>query len=253
VPLSALRRVAPLACALAALTVGPASGALVEVEGLVLRANGGFQPQTLPRHGYGPIRFEGWVKIAAKDGGSPSPLRRAVIDFDRDGRLDVGGLPTCAPERIAAASTAEARRLCRGAIVGSGRVAALVALPGGAVPVSSPLSIFNGPREGGHPTVVLHARTTVPATETYAILVPLERRRGEFRWRATLEVPPIAGGLGAITGLEVQIGRRFSAGGKRRSYVSARCSDGILRTHGRFSFEDGTVIDGSVERFCRAG
>jgi hypothetical protein len=252
VSLPALRKAAVLACTLAALLAAGAQGALVEIDNLVLHADGGFQPQTLPRHGYAPIRFEGHVGIAAKSGGRPSPLRQAIVEFDRDGRLDVAGLPTCPPERIAAASTAEARRLCKGAIVGSGKVEALIALESGLVRASSPLSVFNGPPENGHPTVVLHARTTVPGTQTYAILVPLERRRGEFRWRATLEVPPIAAGLGAITGIQIRIGRRFSAGGKRRSYVSARCSDGILRTHGRFSFEDGTIIDGSVEKFCRA-
>ena len=251
-PLSRLRRVAVLACALTALIAGAAQGALVEVDDLVLHANGGFQPQKLPRHGYAPIRFEGHVAIAAKSGGQPSPLRQAIVDFDRDGRLDVTGLPTCPPERIAAAGTEEARRLCKGALVGSGRVEVLVALASGLVPVSSPLSLFNGPPADGNPTGVLHARTTVPGTETYAIVVPLERRRGEFRWRATFDVPPIAGGLGAITGISIEIGRRFKAGGRQRSYVSARCSDGILRTHGRFSFEDGTIIDGSVEKFCRA-
>ncbi len=251
-PLSALRAAALLACALAALLTGVAHGALVEVEGLVLRASGGFQPQTLPRHGFAPIRFEGRVAIAARDGGRPSPLRQAIVDFDRDGRLGVVGLPTCPPARVAAASTAEARRLCRGAIVGDGRIEALVAVGGGSIPVSSPLTIFNGPRVDGHPTAVLHARTTVPAVQTYAIEAPIERRRGEFRYRVTLEIPPIAGGLGAITGIRVDIGRRYRAGGKRRSYVSANCSDGILRTHGRFGFEDGTIIDGSVEKFCRA-
>lgn len=251
-PLARLRIASVLVCALAALFTGVAQGALVEVEGLVLRADGGYQPRTLPRHGFAPIRFEGHVGIAAKAGGAPSPLRQAVIEFDRDGRLSVAGLPTCPPERIAAASTAEARRLCRGAIVGSGRVEALIDLPGGAVPVSSPLTIFNGPAVAGHPTAVLHDRITVPVTETYALEVPIERRRGEFRYRATLDVPPIAGGLGAITGIRVRIGRRYRAGGKRRSYVSAHCSDGILRTRGRFSFEDGTIIEGSVEKFCRA-
>ena len=57
-------------------------------------------------------------------------------------------------------------------------------------------------------------------------------------------------GLGAVTHVDVEIGRRFSVGGQRRSYVSAHCSDGILRTHGRFSFADGTIVDGSVEKPC---
>ena len=47
-------------------------------------------------------------------------------------------------------------------------------------------------------------------------------------------MPPIAGGLGALTHLSVKIGRRYNAGGKRRSYVAARCTDHILRTHGTF-------------------
>jgi hypothetical protein len=98
--------------------------------------------------------------------------------------------------------------------------------------------------------VILHARTTVPATQTFAIVVPIERRPGAFRYRATLTLPPIAAGLGAVTHVEVKVGRRFDIGGQRRSYVSAHCSDGILRTHGRFTFADGTIVDGSVEKAC---
>jgi hypothetical protein len=230
---------------------GPATGALVEVDDLVLRADGGFRPQALPRRHFAPIEFQGHVAIAAKGGGQPSPLRQALIDFDHDGRISVAGLPTCAPESIAAASSEEARRICRGAIVGTGQVEVSVALSGGPVRVRAPLTIFNGPALNGQPTVVLHAQTTVPATQTYAILVPIERRRGEYRYRARIEVPPIAGGLGALTRIEAKIGRRYRSGGRPRSYVSARCSDNILRTHGHFAFEDGVVIDGSVEKFCR--
>jgi hypothetical protein len=232
------------------LAAGAASAARVEVNGLVLHADGTFEPRQLPRHQFVPIEFQGYVDVAARGGGQPAALQQVVVDFDRDGRIGAVGLPVCPPEQIANASPAQARQICGGAIVGSGSIEALIALAGGAVPASSPLTIFNGPPEEGHPTVVVHAQTTVPATQTFAILVPVERRRGGFRYRATLNLPPIAAGLGAITHIEVKVGRRFSAGGRRRSYVSARCSDGILHTHGRFTFADGTVIDGSVERAC---
>jgi hypothetical protein len=240
-----------LAILASAIAVSTASAALVEVDDVVLRADGGFTPQTLPRHRFAPIDFQGHVDISGRNGAGPPKLRQALIDFDRDGRLSVAGLPSCAPESIDETGTEEARAICRGAIVGTGHVEALISLDSGPVQARAPLTIFNGPRLDGLPTAVLHARTTVPATQTYAIVVPIEQRRGGFRYRARIDVPPIAGGLGAITHLDVRIGRRYAAAGSRRSYVSARCSDNILQTHGRFSFEDGTIIDGAVERYCR--
>lgn len=251
-PLTQLRRVALLALTLAAICVAGAGAAVVEVNDLVLEADGGFQPRLLPRKKFAPIEFQGFAHISSRDGGKPQALTQAIVDFDRDGRLNAGGLPICPPERVAAASTEEARDLCRGAIVGTGTVEALIYVGDSVLPASSPLTIFNGPPSEGRPTVVLHARTTTPAVQTYAILVPIERRRGYFRYRATLDVPPIAGGLGVLTRIKVKVGRRFKVDGQRRSYVSAHCSDGILQTNGRFTFADGTIIDGAVEKFCRA-
>jgi hypothetical protein len=248
----ALKGVLFLALAATAIFAAVAGGAIVKVEDIVLRADGGFQPQTLPKRQFAPIDFQGRLDLSSRGGGKPSPLRQALIDFDRDGRLSVGGLPTCAPESIAGLGTEEARRICRGAIVGTGNIAALISLESGTVEASAPLTIFNGPRLDGMPTAVVHARTTVPATQTYAVTVPIEQRRGEYRYRVHFDVPPIAGGRGAITHLDVQIGRRYRAGGRQRSYVSARCSDNILRTHGRFTFESGTVIDGLVEKYCHS-
>lgn len=249
-----LRRAFLLSLIAVTALAGTAGAALVEVDNVVLHADGGFKPQSLPRHQFAPIDFNGRLDIAAKGGGKPSPLRQALLDFDRDGRLSVAGLPACAPESIAAASSEEARAACAGALVGTGTIEALVSLPSGeTVAASSPLSIFNGPRLAGLPSAVLHARLEAAGlTETFAIPVPIEKRRGGFRYRARLEIPPIAGGAGAITHVDVKIGRRYRAGGMQRSYVSARCSDNILQTHGRFSFEDGTVIDGLVEKFCHS-
>jgi hypothetical protein len=250
--MSRLRLIALAALATASVVALLASGAgaaLVAVNSLILRADGGFQPRELPRRGYAPIRFQGYFDIAAKDGGKPVPLQQAVIDFDRDGQLNVNGLPTCQPEAVAAAGTQEARRICDGAMVGSGRIEAIVASGDAVFPVGAPLTVFNGPSLEGNPSVILHARTSFPQVETYMIVAPIERRPGPFRYRVTLDTPPIAGGLGAISRVEVDIGRRFGPG-RSRSYVAARCRDGVLDTHGRFTFADGTIIDGSVEKGC---
>jgi hypothetical protein len=245
-------RVLLLALAIAAAGAATAAGdgALVEVNNIVLRADGGFKPQTLPRRQFAPIDFQGHIDISARRGAALSPLQQALIDFDRDGRLSVAGLPTCAPETIAQQGTAQARRTCRGAIVGTGHVGAAIDFLGVPVQTTAPLTIFNGPRLSTGPSVVLHARTLLPTVETYAILVPIERLHGGFRYRARIDLPPLADGLGALSHLDAKIGRRYKAGGRSRSYVSARCSDNVLQTHGSFTFADGTVISGLVEKYC---
>ncbi|HSK50195.1 MAG TPA: hypothetical protein VK889_06820 [Solirubrobacterales bacterium] len=237
--------------AAALFTAGAAADpALVETGNLVLRADGGFQPRTLPQRQFAPTVFRGWASVRTKDGSVPPPLRQVIVDFDRDGRLDVAGLPTCDPARVAAAGPRQARRLCAAARVGTGRIRASVGLGELVAPANIPLSLFNGPARNGGPTLIVHARVPFPFARSYAIVAPIERRRGAFRYRVVLDLPSVDAGLGAISYIGVDVGRRFSAGGKQRSYTSARCAGGVLRTHGRFSFADGTVIDGAVEKAC---
>jgi hypothetical protein len=244
-----------LACCLVATAPGGAGAATVIYRNLVLHAVGGFQPQLLPRRAFAPISFKGEVNLSTRNGsGRPVALTEAVVDFDRDGRLEVAGLPTCAATQVANLGTAEARSVCGGAMVGEGLLEVAVETSPGAEPtrIEAPLTIFNGAAEAGHPTAVLHANLGAPAGQTLAISAPIERIRGEFRYRVTIRVPPIAGGLGSVTRLRVEIGRRYQAGGRSRSYVSAHCPDSLLKTHGIFTFVDGTIVDGSVEKFCRA-
>lgn len=233
------------------LFAGAANAALVRVGNLVLTADGGFKPSTLPRSTYAPINFDGEANLRAVDGSVPPPLQQLVLDFDRDGRLSTAGLPVCQPTSLEEATTTEARNRCPGAIVGTGHASVEIG-GGGAQPfvVSSPLTFFNGPRLAGKSTVIMHARITVPAVQNFVITIPIEKRAGGYRYRATVDLPPIAGGLGSLTHLDASIGKRYRSAGKERSYVSARCSDGIFSTRGRFTFGNGTIIDGSVEKPC---
>jgi hypothetical protein len=230
-----------------------ANAEVVKVGNLVLRANGSFTPHVLPRDAFAPIDFQGYAEIEARKGATPPALQTAVIDFDRDGRLNTGGLASCSVEQVRNATPEQARRICPKAIVGTGRITGLITLPGEPPrPEGSALTIFNGPRQNGAATAILHAQTPPPVVQTFAISVPIERRRGAYGYRATIEVPPIADGLGVLTRVSAKIGRRYVFAGKKRSYVSARCRDGLLQAHGHFSFADGTIIDGSVYRPCNA-
>lgn len=230
---------------------GAANAALVRVGNLVLTADGGFKPSSLPRRAYAPINFDGEANLRAVDGSVPPPLQQLVLDFDRDGRLYTAGLPVCQPSSLEEATTQEARKRCPGAIVGAGHASVVIGGEGQQpFVVSSPLTFFNGPRLAGKPTVIMQARITAPGVQNFVITIPIEKRGGRYRYRATIDVPPIAGGRGALSHLDASIGKRYRSGGVERSYVSARCGDGIFRTHGRFSFADGTIIDGSVEKAC---
>jgi hypothetical protein len=244
-------RIAVLLAAALLLASGLAGAAEVRYGTLVLRADGSFEPRLLPKRTFAPIRFEGYGEVKTTDGSLPPALQHVKLDFDADGRLTTAGLPVCQPSQLEAASPREARRRCRGAIVGTGRIAAAVAAGGGRIQISSAMTLFNGPRQSGDPTAILHAQAPAPVSETYVVTIPIERRGGLYRYRAEFDVPPIAGGLGSLTRIEARIGRRYRAGGTERSYVSARCSDYILQTQGFFSFADGTVIYGSVFKACR--
>lgn len=240
-----------LGAALAAGAIS-AGAATVRVGTLVLHADGGFEPQVLPKRAYAPIHFQGHGDIETTDGSVPPALQHVKLEFDHDGRVTTAGLGVCPPVRIEAASPEQARRLCHSAIVGTGHVGAAIPLPVlGRISLRSPLTLFNGPRRDGNPTVIFHAQAPFPISETYVVVIQIERRRGTFGYRTSFDVPPIAGGLGAITHLDATIGRRYSVDGVERSYVSARCSDFILQTQGYFSFADGTVVYGSVFKVCR--
>lgn len=240
-----------LLAASVALLVGISGAATVRVGTLVLHADGSFEPRLLPKRTFAPIRFEGYGEVKTTNGSLPPAVEHVELEFDRDGHLTTAGLPVCPPSKIEQATPEQARSRCGGAIVGKGHLSAAVSLVGLArISLTSPLTIFNGPRKDGNPTALLHAQAPFPVSETYLIVAPIERRKGPYRYRTEFDIPPIAGGLGSLTRIDSKIGRFYRAGGVERSYVSARCSDYVLQTRGYFSFSDGNVIYGSVFKAC---
>jgi hypothetical protein len=235
----------------AALLSSVSGAATVRVGTLVLHADGSFEPRLLPKRSFAPIRFQGYGEVKTTNGSLPPALEHVKLDFDRDGHLTTAGLPVCSPSKLENASPQQARNRCSGSIVGTGHLSAAVSLAGLArLNLTSPLTIFNGPRQSGNPTAVLHAQAPFPVSETYVVIAPIERRKGIYGYRTEFDIPLIAGGLGSLTRIDAKIGRFYRAGGAERSYVSARCSDYILQTQGYFSFADGNVIYGSVFKAC---
>jgi hypothetical protein len=238
-----------LCVGLLALSVGGANAALIKVGNLVLKADGGFFPNTLPRDSFEPIDFRGHANLINTQGGAPTSLEEMRLDFDRDGLLETRGLPVCPVAKIAHANTGQARKRCAGAIVGTGHVGAIYDFVGIQVEARVKASLFNGPRKDGNPTVIGHVHTRIPFPQTYAVVISIERMKGPYRYRATFDVPSLAAG-GVLTHIDGRIGRRYRFKGREHSYVNARCATGVIRTHGHFLFADGTIMDGTLEKPC---
>jgi hypothetical protein len=158
--------VASLALALALVLATGASGERkVECAGnICVSDDGGISPSKLPRHGKAPVTARLMAGVESRDGSHPPALQSVRIDVDKTLAVDAVGLPTCRKSQLEASSSANARRACSDAVVGSGEAEVEVAFPEQAPFRSTgPLILFNGGVKGDTTTVLLHAYVDVPA------------------------------------------------------------------------------------------
>jgi hypothetical protein len=257
------RTIRALAVAVAAvLVLGAATSALairavtkvhIQAGNLVIDGEGGFTPTALPKNVDAPITLFGRGKISTVDGTLPPVLQTIEFEFDKHGSVDTTGLPKCSAGRLEATTVPVARKLCPGSIVGTGRGSAVVKFPEQApIPASSPITLFNGPRIGGDPTVYAHAHLTVPAPTTFIVPIRIETiHNGRYGYRVNVEIPKIAGGAGIPISGSITVGRKWTFKGKKHSYVNARCADGRLQAIGEFGFKDGTQMTGTFLSPCQ--
>lgn len=224
----------------------------LQLGNLVIRGDGGFSPKVLPKFHNAPITLHGGGSLSTVSGDLPPILKTLTIEYDRHGSVETKGLPVCPPGRLQATTVPAARRACPNSIVGEGAGRAVVKFPEQApIPISSPLTIFNGPRVHGDPSVLAHAYTTVPVATTFVVPIVIERiHDGIYGYRTKATIPPIAGGYGVPIAGHLKIGRKWTYRGRRHSYVNARCEDGRLQAKGEFTFSDGTFLSGTVFKPC---
>lgn len=248
-----LLRAAALIAVLALALAGSASALHLQVGNIVVDADGGFTPTTLPKHRTAPIKLHGYGKISTADGALAPILKQITIWFDRNGEVETRGLPVCTPGKLAATTTPQARKLCPGSIVGTGFGKAVVNFPEqGPIPAGSAITIFNGPPKHGNPTVLAHAHLTVPGPTTFVVPIEIQRvNDGRYGFKTVAEIPRIAGGYGTPTYGRLEIGREWTYKGKRLSYVNASCPDGRLQAKGEFIFKDGTLLQGNILKPCK--
>jgi hypothetical protein len=257
------RTIRALAVAVAAVVVLAAAGSALGVKkvtkiriqagDIVVNGEGGFTPTALPKNVDAPITLFGRGNISTVSGDYPPVLETIEFEFDKHGSVDTTGLPKCSAAKLKATTVPVARKLCPGAIVGEGRGTAVVLFPEQApIKASSPITLFNGPRIGGDPSVLAHAHLTVPAPTTFIVPVRIETiHNGRYGYRVHARIPKIAGGAGHPLSGSLTVGRKWTFKGKKHSYVNARCADGRLQAVGEFGFKDGTQMSGTFLSPCQ--
>lgn len=248
-----LLRALGLVAIVSLLGVGTAEALKLRIGNIIVVADGGFSPTTLPKRENAPIKLFGHAKFSTADGTRPSPLRRLVLEFDKHGAVETRGLPVCTEAKLIATTTSAARRNCGGSIVGKGFGTALVELPEQrGIKASSPLTLFNGPRVHGNPSVLGHAHLDYPAPTTYVVLIEIQKiNNGRYGFKTVADFPKIANDYGSPLSGRLTIGREWMHKGKRLSYANAHCADGRLQAKAEFSFKDGSFVQGTVFKPCK--
>lgn len=238
----------------AVLTMGGIAAAIVLRAGtIVVTAEGGFTPTALPRHETAPITLHGEGRIGTSDGSLPKILRTLTVWYDKHGAVVTKGLPYCTKGKLEATTSATARRVCAGSIVGEGHGTALIAFPEQRpFKASSPITIFNAAPHDGNPTVLAHAYLSVPAPTTYIVPVEIQKvHAGPFGFRTEAKIPKIAGGAGIPLEGRLTIGKRWAWKGRKLSYVNASCPTGRLQAKAEVEFTDKSRLNGLIFKPCQ--
>ncbi|GEM_PF-1845698 len=188
----------------------------------------------------------------------PEPTKKVALDFDDDFKFNSGSVPQCKVSDAAfenfTGTITQATQMCGAkSVVGSGN--ATVCLAGatgndcGGVnqPEQADVIAFNGQPKKNKPTIYLYAKGKGDiATIGQELTGTLSKSPlgGDFGRRLTVPVPPLGGGIGAITDFKttVQNGR----------FVQARCHDGNhkLNLKGTFTYTDDTVDHVGASQKC---
>ena len=210
------------------------------------------QPRELPAKGNAPITLNSITRVKTKDGSTPPTL--GVIDFliDKHGAVNSKSFPVCQPGKLEGTTTAQARKRCGKALVGTGTGKALVTMPDRPpFQIKSVISFFNAPPTGGKPTLIAHAYETVPAAQALLVPIVVERvAKGRYGYHVRVEMPEVAGGYGAPTLAEASIGATIKRKGKKVGFISAHCSGGRLQVEGNLTFTNGDRFPTTLTSPC---
>jgi hypothetical protein len=207
--------------------------------------DGGFTPTKLPKKKLAPIALSASGKIETKDGSHPPALKEVEVETDKNGTINVKGVPVCKSGQLQSRDTKAAEKVCGSAIIGTGTTSVEIAFPEQKpIPVNSKLLVFNGGTAGGTTTLFIHAYITVPTPAAIVTTVKIKKiHKGRYGTLSIASIPKIAGGSGSVKSFSLTVGNK-------KKVLFAKCPDGKLQAHATSKFADGTKVSAGIIRTC---
>jgi DNA-binding beta-propeller fold protein YncE len=240
-------------------TRGASASVVEQRRGVRVGFDGKLTPHVLPRHGMAPVGIVVDARISATGGEDPPQLRRITIAINRNGHFTSAGLPVCRVDQIQPSTTDGALAACRGSLVGEGSFSANVKLPQQSpFPSAGKVLAFNG-RVNGKPAILAHIYGTEPAPTSTVLPFLLRKSHGTYGTTLEASLPQATGSWGYVTGLRMNLRRRFSYHGHSRSFLSAGCpapagfpSAAFPLAKTSFAFAENLTLNAVLSRTCTA-
>ncbi len=239
------------AVALTALFSSLAQGEVSQKQGVRVTVDGGLSPTKLPREGQAPVAVSVKGAIAATKQGTLPQLKAIAIAINRNGTLNVKGIPHCRINHINPSTTQQALAMCRSSLIGEGDFSADVVLPEQSpFPSKGKLLAFNG-TIGRKPAVFAHVYGTEPLSTSYVFAFKVKKAKGTYGTILEASFPKATGDWGYITGISLNLFRsRFMEAGCPAPEGFSKVAFPLVRTS--FDFAGGLDIESTLNRSCQA-
>ena len=242
--------------------IGAAGAAQAEkqiVGNLEVTFEGGISPHALPRTEAAPVAVKVDSGFAAADGSDPPPqLRQIAIGINRQGKIYDRGLPTCRVRTIQPSTIAAAKRICGGAIVGSGHVQVRVDLPNQPpFTFKGPMLVFHAKRSGGRRRLLAQVYGRKPPS-AFVLTFKISRTKGTFGNLIKTSLPKAAREWAYVTHFDMKLRRIYTYEGRKHSFISAACGappgfPGAVYPFARasFGFAEGGHVTSTLIKDCK--
>lgn len=229
---------------LTSLGVASAQAVTFTKEGLTSTATATVKPKRLPAKGTAPATMDFTVRTTRITPGTPNnlTLRTVAVRTDKQITVDTEGLPSCSIEQIALASLAQARKVCRSALIGSGEIAVTNQFPEETEELRWSMLLFNTTESGKPELLIFTIPRDGPEPVGAAGIIGDIRSFTFFFGDYDLTVSST---------VRLKIGARWKHKGEWHSYLNGTCSKGEIKNKVTMAMSNGSAKGATPQR-CEA-